>query len=51
MLLVLSVLLCRSLIPILHTKAQYGGAHFNVLIKNPAKDESPAGGWTNENWF
>ena len=25
----------------LNTKAQHGGAHFNVLIKNPAKDESP----------
>ena len=24
-----------------NTKAQHGGAHFNVLIKNPAKDESP----------
>ena len=47
-LLVLSFLAYNSIITILNTKAQYGGAHFNVLIKNPAKDESPAAWWTNE---
>ena len=30
------------------TKAQHGGAHFNVLIKNPAKASSPTPIWTNE---
>ena len=36
-----SWLFINSLIQNVNTKAQHGGAHFNVLIKNPAKDESP----------
>ena len=43
-----SWLFINSLIQNVNTKAQHGGAHFNVLIKNPAKAASPTLPSTNE---
>ena len=45
-----SWLFINPLIPNVNTKAQHGGAHFNVLIKNPAKDESPHSRLVQSGW-
>ena len=43
-------MVCNKMIEMKYfpTKAQHGGAHFNVLIKNPAKASSPTPIPTNE---